>query len=513
MPPRATRSEDHRPSGDEVIVVGAGPVGLLLARELRLAGVSVVVLERTAERAPHSKALGIHPRTIEVLAMRGLADPFLAGGVKVPAWHFGMLDNRLDFRALPTPFPFMLAHPQVRTEELLEADAVELGVRVLRGHTVTGLTEDADGSSVTVEVTGQDGVRCTRSARFVVGCDGAGSTVRRAAGIDFPGTDTTIVGFLGDVHLDAPPSEMGLAWHSMHGILAVAPAPGGLFRVMGYDAAHQDPAEELTLDQLRETAIRLTGSDFGMRDPGYLSRFGNATRQAATYRKGRVLLAGDAAHMAFPAGGVGLNVGLQDAMNLGWKLAAVVQHRATPDLLDSYQSERHPVGGALAEHTLAQTLLMTTTSPEGRALRSLLSSLIASQPGFSLGLAMKLSALDVGYPAADPSAHPLTGARAPDLGSVEDDCSLFSGVLRQGRPVLLDFSGSGLGTAAKQAASLGIPIRAGRLAPHGDPAWSAVGAALLRPDGHVWWAADMSADLAAEASHALQGVGYEAELS
>ncbi|MFD4872940.1 FAD-dependent monooxygenase [Streptomyces sp. NPDC058420] len=500
-------------SGEEVIVVGAGPVGLWLARELRLAGVPVVVLERAVQRAPHSKALGIHPRTIEVLAMRGLAGPFLDGGVKVPAWHFAMLDNRLDFRTLPTPFPFMLAHPQVRTEELLEAAAVELGVRILRGHTVTGLTEDPDGTSVTVEVTGQDGVPHPRRARFVVGCDGAGSTVRKAAGIDFPGTDATLFGFLGDVQLDAPPKELGLVWHSEHGTLTVAPAPGGLFRVMGYDAAHQDPAEELTLDQLRETAIRLAGSDFGMRDPGHLSRFGNATRQAATYRKGRVLLAGDAAHMAFPAGGVGLNVGVQDAMNLGWKLAAVVQHRATPDLLDSYQSERHPVGRALAEHTLAQTQLITTTSPEGKALRSLLSGLIASQPRFSRELAMKLSALDVAYPATDPDAHPLTGARAPDLVSVEDGRSLFSGVLRQGRPVLLDFSGSGLGAAAKQAASLGVPNQASRLAPHSDPAWSAVGAALIRPDGHVWWAADKSADLETDASHALQGLGYKAELS
>lgn len=239
-----------------------------------------------------------------------------------------------------------------------------------------------------------------------------------------------------------------------------------------------------------------------MRDPNWLTRFGNATRQAATYRKDRVLLAGDAAHMNFPAGGVGLNVGLQDAMNLGWKLAAETQRRAAPELLDSYHAERHPVGVALAEHTLAQTALLTATSPEGRALRSLMSGLIASQPSLALELAMKLSALDVTYPSSDPQAHPVTGTRAPDHGSVDAGHSLLSGMLHQGRPVLLSLSGAVLEEAAKQAASLGIQTHSCNPAQNSGLGWPNVGAAIIRPDGHVWWAAEKSADLDAEALHA-----------
>ncbi len=492
-------------SDEQVIVAGAGPVGLWLACELRLAGVSTLVVERATERSPHSKALGIHPRTIEVLAMRGLADRFLGAGVKVPGWHFGLLDNRLDFRPLETPFPFMLAHPQARTEEVLEEHAAGLGVRILKGHAVTGLTQDA--SSVTVGITGPGGTY-TREAEFVVGCDGAGSTVRRAAGIGFPGTDASVFGFLGDVRLDAPPPDTAVTWYGEGGIMALAPVPGGRFRVMGYDAANQEPAAVLTMEELRATAVRLAGGDFGMRDPVWLSRFGNATRQAASYREGRVLLAGDAAHMHFPAGGVGLNVGLQDAMNLGWKLAAHVQGRAAPGLLDSYHAERHPVGAALAAHTLAQTALITATGPEGRALRTLMSGLIASQPGLSLELAAKLTALDVAYPAPDPRAHPLTGTRAPDLAAAGDGDPRLFGVLRHGRPVLLNFAGPAPEPAAGRASSLGITTCSGAgPGKSGGSAWSEVTAAIIRPDGHVWWATDERAALDTVVLRAVEGLG------
>jgi len=231
-----------------------------------------------------------------------------------------------------------------------------------------------------------------------------------------------------------------------------------------------------------------------MRDPVWLTRFGNATRHAATYRDGRVLLAGDAAHMHFPAGGVGLNAGVQDAMNLGWKLAAVLQQRAAPVLLDSYHTERHPVGAALGRHTLAQTALITATSPHGQALRTLMSDLIGSQPGLSLELAAMVTALDITYASADPQAHPLTGTRAP---------SLF-GLLQGGRPFLLNLSGSPLPAATTLAASLGIDTHSGEVA---DLAWAGATAVIVRPDGYVWWATSDRANLDVTTQHALHGLG------
>jgi 2-polyprenyl-6-methoxyphenol hydroxylase-like FAD-dependent oxidoreductase len=462
-----------------VVVVGAGPVGLWTAAELALAGVPVVVLESATERSPHSKALGVHPRTLEVLAMRGCEQRFLDEGVPVPNWHFGMLENRIDFSVLDTPYPFMLAIPQVRTEELLEEHALALGARILRGHTVTGLEQDGDG--VTLFVTGPDGEH-TRAASYVVGADGAGSTVRKAAGIAFPGTDTTSYGYVGEVRLTTPAVTSA---HNEHGALISVPVRGGRHRIAGVDA-HDDGSGPFTLEDLRATTIRVAGSDFGMHDPGWLSRFGNATRVAQTYRSGRVLLAGDAAHMHLPAGGVGLNVGVQDAMNLGWRLAAVARGDADPALLDGYHDERHPIGEKLAEHTLAQSTLISATTPDGVALRSLLSTLIATVPELSLALARMLSALDVAYPSA---GHPLAGTRVPGLFAL----------LRSGRPVLLDTTGALGGEVTALAATLGIDVVAGA------QSWTTAAVVVVRPDGHVWWASDSTDD--AEVAAALKGLG------
>jgi 2-polyprenyl-6-methoxyphenol hydroxylase-like FAD-dependent oxidoreductase len=498
---RQTRTTDglqHADDGEyDVIVVGAGPVGLWLAGELRLAGVATLVLERNERPSPHSKALGIHSRTIEVLAMRGLEEQVLEAGTPLPSFHFGMLDARLDFSSLDTPYPFVLAFSQNRTEVLLERRATDLGADVLRGHTVTGLTQDD--ASVTVTVAGPDG-GYTRQAPFVVGCDGAGSVVRKAAGIDFPGSDATVFGYLGDVSLDKPPEESFLALSNADGALIVVPVPGGRYRITGVDPAHQEPGDTLTMARLRAATVRMTGTDFGMRDPVWLSRFGNATRHATTYRQGRVLLAGDAAHMNFPAGGVGLNVGIQDAMNLGWKLAAEVQGRASANLLDTYHRERHPVGAALAEHTQAQTALITAAlSPEGQALRALLNQLIGTQPQLSRALAEKLSGLDVAYPSKDREAHPLIGARAP----AEDAPGLFK-LLHRGRPALLTVAGTAPAAAAEHASSLGVEAHVGALPSTGGRAWPGVTAAIVRPDGHIWWATDRpSTDLASAVTEAL----------
>ncbi|WP_306214527.1 FAD-dependent monooxygenase [Actinoplanes sp. RD1] len=401
---------------DDVVIVGAGPTGLWLAAELRLGGATVTVLEPRTERDPHSKALTIHPRTIEILDCRGLADTFLAAGVSVPNGHFAGLPDRMDFAVLDTPHPYTLVLPQARTEELLEDRARTLGATIRRGCRVTGLTEDG------VELAGGEIVR----ARYVAGCDGTRSTIRSAAGIDFPGTGPTTWGWLGDVVLDSPPERGMLSVSGPHGGLMVVPMGGGIFRLVGTDPSADRPdwPGELRLDELRATVSLIAGTDFGMRDPVWLSRFGNATRQATAYRRGRVLLAGDAAHQHFPTGGVGMNVGIHDAHNLGWKLAAVVTGRADDTLLDSYHDERHPIGAALLEHTRAQTALMTACTPDGQALRTLLSRLIATTPELSRQLAERLSGLDVEY---------ATGRRVPNLG-FPDGSTLFER-LRTGDPV------------------------------------------------------------------------------
>lgn len=468
---------------EEVVVVGAGPTGLWLAAELRLQGVPVTVLEARAERDPHSKALTLHPRTLEILGMRGLADDFVGEGVPVPTGHFGSLDNRMDFQVLDTPYPFTLFLPQARTEALLERHARGQGARVLRGHRVTGLEQGPD--AVRVEAEGPEGPYVL-SARYVVGCDGTRSRVRRAAGIDFPGTDATVWGWLGDVVLDRTPALPLSAMGPEGGLMAV-PMPGGVTRFVGHapEDQHAEQPGELTLEEMRARTRRVLGDDFGMRDPRWLSRFGNATRQAAAYRAGRVLLAGDAAHMHFPAGGVGLNVGFQDATNLAWKLAATVLGTAPGGLLDTYHAERHPVGADLLASTRAQTALMTSYSPEGQALRTVLSDLIGTVPDFSRTLAERLSALSVRYPPADPGAtHPLTGSRVPDL-ALADGTGLFA-LLRDGRHLLLELDGHRGADAVPAGRPLPAGTRRHTVRPvDAGPRWSAVRRVLVRPDGHV----------------------------
>ncbi|MEU6479073.1 FAD-dependent monooxygenase [Streptomyces sp. NPDC047017] len=479
-----SRADESGGSGteDRVVIVGAGPVGLWLAAELRLRDVPVTVLETREHPDPHSRALTVHPRTLEVLDCRGVVEPFLRDGVRIPSGHFAALRERMDFAPLDTPFPFTLALPQARTEELLAAHATSAGAEVLREHRVTGLRPGTDHVDVTVE--GPHGSELTRAA-YVVGCDGTRSTVRQAAGIDFPGTPATLWAWLGDVVLDAPPGTPSFS--GPHGNLMVFPLPGGVSRIVGNDpvSLRPDHPGELTFEELRATVTRIAGTDFGMRDPRWLSRFGNAARQAAQYRSGRVLLAGDAAHMHFPAGGPGLNVGIQDATALGWRLAAVFHGSAPDELLDTYHAERHPVGTELLMHTQAQAGLMTTYSNEGHALRALLGQLITTVPEFSLTLAERLSGLSVAYPPREPDAHPLTGQRAPDL-RFTSGVRLFE-LLRDGRHVLLDLTGESGAEAVGPRTD--VVFHSARLATP-RPAWSAVRAALVRPDGHVAWASD-----------------------
>ncbi|WP_224370744.1 FAD-dependent oxidoreductase [Hyalangium versicolor] len=476
----------------DVAVVGGGPVGWMLASELALGGVKVRVLERRTERVRQSRALTLHPRTLEVLALRGVVDRFLARGRPLPAAHYGVLDTRLDFSVLDTAFPFTLFIPQAETEALLEERARELGVDIRRGHVVTGLQQDSE--RVELEGTCDSGTFRVR-ARYVVGADGARSAVRALAGIPFPGTDSTMSLMLGDVVLAEPPSQPAISRVNQDGCLMVAPVGDGLHhRIVAVDPERTavPQSEPVRLEELAHAARKVIGTDFGMCRPFWLSRFGNETRQATTYRQGRVFLAGDAAHIHMPAGGQGLNVGVQDAMNLGWKLAGVVRGIAPESLLDSYHRERHPVGARLIQNTLSQTALTCAFSPAGLALRETLSSLLHI-PAANRALAEQISAVDVAYPDAPlpaplgmDAAPRLVGKRLPDLGLHLDDGSrrpLYS-LMHEGRWLLLQRSAASSrpaleGPWAKWTSVVSAELQGGteELRP-----WSSM---LIRPDGHV----------------------------
>ncbi|MBW8093906.1 monooxygenase [Streptomyces hygroscopicus] len=477
----------------QVIVVGAGPTGLMLACELALAGVRTRIVERRTEPQRDSRALTLHPRSVELMDLRGLAPRFRALGRTVPGWHFANLDTRLDFAALDSRHGYTLFLPQARTEFLLQERALELGVEITRGYRCTGLSQDADG--VEVQLRGPGDRAETLRARYVVGCDGGRSAVREAAGIAFPGTEETLTGVLGDfAAIDADPSALDAA--RAHGVL-VAPLEGGLTRLVYLDPERMRTPSgvPVTLEEFRTSLTRICGSDLGVAEPRWLSRFGNATRLADSYRRDRVLLAGDAAHIHFPAAGQGLNAGLQDAMNLGWKLAAEVNGWAPPGLLDSYDAERRPVGQAVTENTEVQTLLAELTLvPQYRrpaaALRGLLNDLLGI-PEVNRRIAGQVSALATSYadPGAD-AADPLVGRRMPDIGLIAAAPAatrayeLFS----RGHFVLFDLAGdTGSGRTADTEGDARVTTVT--VMRHDDhPELDGVTEILVRPDGHIAWA-------------------------
>jgi 2-polyprenyl-6-methoxyphenol hydroxylase-like FAD-dependent oxidoreductase len=487
----------------DVAVVGGGPVGMWLAAELLRGGVRPVVLERRATRPPYSKAFTIYPRTMEQLAMRGIIGRWLEEGTPVPSSHFALMKNRLDFSFLPTRYPYTLFLPQRRTEELLEEHLAELGVPYLRQHAVTGLRQDEAGVDLEVDTPGgQVGIR----AGYAVGCDGATSAVRAAAGIEFGGNPETWRSILGDVELADPPPTPAMTLNQPGGSLYVLSVGGGLWRVAVVDhATMYDPADKpVTFEDLQASALRLAGTDFGMRvsPDGWLSRVGNAARQAASYRSGRVLLAGDAAHIHYPAGGQGLNLGLQDAGNLAWKLAAEIRGEAPPGLLDSYQAERYPVGLDVIDDALAQCALIANPSREGIALRDRFNEFLGSQPSLCRELAIRLSGLAIRYPAgglvggrdadlggardADLGSGSLAGRRVPDLDLDGAPADTIFGLLHPARFVLLN-----LGSAAAAPAGYAgrLEVVTAQLAAD-DPEWTGVRALLIRPDGYIAWATD-----------------------
>lgn len=471
----------------DVVVAGGGPVGMWLAAELRRAEVRVVVLEKRARRSPHSKALTVYPRTIEMLATRGLADRFIAEGAPVPSSHFAILDNRLDFSFLGTRYPFTLFLPQRRTEELLSDHLAELGVPLLRSHEVTAVRQSATG--VEVEVSAPTGT-AVMEASFAVGCDGAGSVVRAAAGIEFAGTPSTWYSILGDIELADPPAGRALTMSTPGGSLYMVGLAAGRWRLAVIDHATMSdpPTGPVTLEELRASALRLAGTDFGMRETpdAWLSRVGNETRQARTYRNGRILLAGDAAHIHFPAGGQGLNLGLQDAGNLAWKLAAELHGWAPPWLLDSYEAERAPVGLDVIDDSLAQCGLFASPGRESVALRDRFNRLLGENEELCRSLAVRLSGLGVRYLSPNGSAATLAGRRVPDLPLLGAPAESIYGLLHSAKFVLL-CQGPRARDYREYSDRLDV-VTAGLAGDAAHPEWSGIRAMLIRPDGYLAWA-------------------------
>ena len=459
----------------DVIVVGGGPTGVMLAAELRMQGVRVLVLERDVEPTRVVRALGLHARSIEILDQRGLLDRFLPLGTQYPIGSFAGISkptpNRLD-----TAHPYVLGIPQPITERLLTEHAVELGVEIRRGCEVVGLGQDDDG--VTADLA--DGTQLR--SRYLVGCDGGRSTVRVLLGVGFPGEPARREWLSGEVELTAPPEEVAAAVTEVRETqkgFGVGPSGEGVYRVVvPAEGVVEDRSVPPTLEEVAQRLRFFTGTDFGVHSPRWLSRFGDATRQAERYRTGRVLLAGDAAHVHPPTGGQGLNLGLQDAFNLGWKLAAEVNGWAPEGLLDSYHTERHPVAADVLSTTRAQAELLST-EPGPRAVRRQVSDLMDLEE-VNRYLVEKTTAIGVRYDLGE--GHRLLGRRLRDVALGRG--RLYA-QMHEGRGLLLD-----------QTGRLSVAAWADRVDHVVDASEELdVPAALLRPDGHVAWVGNDQRDL------------------
>ncbi|MDX3336774.1 FAD-dependent monooxygenase [Streptomyces sp. ME02-6979.5a] len=467
----------------DVLVVGAGPTGMTLAAELRLAGARVTVLERLARRSGESRGLGFTTRTMEILDQRGLLSRF--GDIETSTvGHFGGLP--IDFSLLDGAGRAAKSVPQSETESRLEEWAVELGADIRRGDEVIAVREG--GAGVEVDLRGPDGP-ATLTAPWLVGCDGGRSTVRGAAGFDFPGTAATMEMFLADVKgVELAPRMTGQTLSG--GMVMVGPLPGGVTRIVVCERG-TPPRRRESPPEFAEVAAaweRLTGESIAHAEPVWVSCFGDATRQVTTYRRGRVLLAGDAAHIHLPAGGQGMNTGIQDAMNLGWKLGAVATGRAPESLLDSYHEERHPVGSRLLMNTRAQGLLLLG-GPEVQPLREVFGELVRFDE-VARHLAAMVSGQEIRYDVGGGS-HPLLGRRMPhlELLGAEHKTSTTE-LLRTGRGLLLDLAGNA--RLRQRAVPWAARVDTVVAEPQDGPAvqdLAGTTALLIRPDGHVAWAA------------------------
>jgi 2-polyprenyl-6-methoxyphenol hydroxylase-like FAD-dependent oxidoreductase len=475
-----------------VVIAGGGPTGLMLAGELALAGVDVAIVERRADQnLPGSRAGGLHSRTIEVFDQRGIADRFLSEGQTAQVAGFAGVP--LDISDFPTRHPYGLGLWQNHIERIMAEWVGELAVTIYRGHEVTGFAQDDSG--VDVELSGGRSLR----AQYLVGCDGGRSVVRKAAGIDFPGWDPTTSALVAEVEAAEEP-ELGVR-HDALGTHALGKveyeirdgevvfSDAGPLRVM---VTERDVGAtgEPTMRDLSEALVAVYGTDYGIHSPTWISRFTDTTRQAASYRDRRVLLAGDAAHVHSPVGGQGLNTGVQDAVNLGWKLAQVVKEISPPGLLDTYHAERHPVAARVLRNTMAQ---IAARRPDERieALRDAVSELLSMDEPRKRFAAM-MSGLDIHYDLGE--GHPLLGRRMPDLDVATADGPLrVYAPLHEARPVLLNFGEPGGFDVtpwadrvrmidAEYAGEWELPALGTVTAPH---------AVLIRPDGYVAWVGDL----------------------
>jgi len=459
----------------DVIIVGGGPTGMMLASELRLHNVEVVVLEREEEPSALVRSLGLQPRSIEILDQRGLLERFLEQGTRYPdaAGGFAGIAPSVP---LETAHGYLLGIAQPITDRLLAERALELGAEIRRGSELVGLAQDDEG--VTIELA--DG--STLRSRWVVGCDGGRSLVRRLLGIDFPGDAAQTEWILGEVEVTAPPEEVAAVVAEVrrtHAGFGVGPSGDGLYRVVVPAASvSEDRTTPPTLDEMRTQLRAYAGTDFGIHSPRSLSRFTDATRLAERYRTGRVFLAGDAAHVHPPIGGQGLNLGIQDAVNLGWKLAAEVTGWAPEGLLDSYHAERHPVAADVLTTTRALSVLIAP-EPGPQAVRRLITELMGFEDVARL-LSGKVTGIGIRYN-FDGAPDPV-GRRMRDLPL--GDRHLY-GLMHEGRGLLLDQTGAlslaGWGDRVNQVVARSEELD--------------VPAMLLRPDGHIAWVGDDQREL------------------
>ena len=465
----------------KVVIAGGGPTGLMLAGELALAGVDVAIVERRASQdLTGSRAGGLHSRTIEVLDQRGIADRFLSQGQVAQVAGFAWI--RLDISDFPTRHNYGLGLRQNHIERILAGWVGELGVPTYRGREVTGFTQDDTG--VDVEMSDGQSLR----ADYLVGCDGGRSLIRKTAGIDFPGWDPTSSSLIAQVEMAEEP-EWGLRRDDV-GVHALSRLEDGPVGVLVTEQ-HLGHTGEPTLRDLSEALIAVYGTDYGVHSPTSISRFTDMTRQAASYRDRRVLLAGDAAHVHPPVGGQGLQVGVQDAVNLGWKLAQVVKRTSPESLLDTYQTERHPVAARVLRNTMAQMALLRHDD-RTEALRDTMSELLSMDEPRKRFAAM-MSGLDVHYDLGE--GHPLLGRRMPDLDLVTANGPLrvFT-LLHDARPVLLNLGEPGGFDITPWADRVRL-IDAKSVGTWELPALGAVTAptaVLIRPDGYVAWVGDLT---------------------
>jgi 2-polyprenyl-6-methoxyphenol hydroxylase-like FAD-dependent oxidoreductase len=463
-----------------VVIAGGGPTGMMLAAELALAKVEVAVVERRPDHVlVGSRAGGFHSRTIEVLDQRGVADRFLAEGQVAQAAMFGT--TVLDMSDFPTRHPYSLGIWQNRIERIMAAWIAELPVRIYHACEVTGFAQDDTG----VDIDLADGQKLR--AQYLVGCDGGRSVIRKAAGIEFPGWDATRSTLIAEVETaEEPPKGIRHDAVGVHGLHTME--DGRTVRVVVTEQ-QLGSGSEPTLDDLSEALVVVYGTDFGIHNPTWISRFTDMTRQAAAYRAGRVLLAGDAAHVHYPAGGQGLSLGVQDAVNLGWKLAQVITGASPESLLDSYHAERHPVGARALQHTLAQTALQRRDE-RMQPLIDVVSEL-AGMDEPRKRLAGIISGLDIHYDLGE--GHPLLGRRMPDLDLVTAGGPLrVFELLHDAKPVLLHL-GEPQGFDISPWSDRVHRVDAEYTGPWELPVLGAVAAptaVLIRPDGYVAWVGD-----------------------